>query len=80
MPSDAKISTIKVEFNSSSAKDERPVSLFVNGEKLMVEEIIDQRPGQDVDYFKVLADDGQGYLLTRDKNNSAWALEKVFQV
>jgi hypothetical protein len=73
-----KMPTIIVECRTVSTGDERPVSFIMNDEKLMVEKIIDQWPGEDVDYFKVLADDGKGYLLTRNKNNGEWALEKDF--
>lgn len=69
---------IKVECHPSSVGDERPVSFVMNDEKLMVEEIVDQWPGQDGDYFKILADNGKGYLLTRDRNNGEWAMEKVY--
>ena len=74
------MTAIKVECSTRSTGDEQRVSFVVNDKKLMVEKTVDQWPGQDMEYFKVLADDGKGYLLTRNGNTGQWSLEKVFQL
>jgi hypothetical protein len=71
--------TLKVECYSGYKADERPVSFVLGDKKLMVEKIIDQWRGPDHEYFKVLADDGKGYVLTRDHENGEWGLEKIFE-
>jgi len=68
---------IEVKCYFSYKADGKPVSFILNDGKLMVEKIIDQWRGPDVEYFKVLADDGKGYLLTREHDHAEWELEKV---
>ena len=46
----------------------------------MVEKIIDRWRSPEFEYFKVLADDGKGYLLRDDERNGEWLLEKVFDL
>ncbi len=79
MPSDTKMTTIKVECYSGYKADEKPVSFSLDGKKLMIEKIIDQWRGLEFEYFKVLADDGRAYLLRHDERNGKWALEKVYE-
>ncbi len=68
---------IQVEFYSGYKADERPVSFILNGSKLMVDEIIDRWHSPDCEYFKVLADDGNRYLL-KSNFNGEWVLDKAF--
>ena len=69
--------TLKVECYSGYKADEKPVSFLLDDRKLMVEKIIDQWRGPELEYFKVLADDGKGYLLARNHEHGEWALEKI---
>ena len=80
MPPNTKIPFIKVECYSGYKSDERPISFTPDGKKLMVDKIIEQWRDPDFDYFKVLADDGKGYLLKNDYIKGYWALEKVFEL
>jgi hypothetical protein len=56
--------TIKIQCYSGYKADERPVSFILHDKELMVEKVIDQWRGPEFEYFKVLADDGKGYMLT----------------
>lgn len=73
------VPTIHVECYAGYKADERPVSFILDGKKLVVEKVIDQWRSPEFEYFKVLADDGKGYLLRNDLGNGEWALEKVFE-
>ena len=73
------MAALKVQCYSGYKANKRPVSFVLHDKKLMVEKIIDQWRGPDLEYFKVLADDGKGYLLTRHYELGQWALEKVFE-
>ena len=69
---------IKVECYSGHKADERPVSFLLDGNKIMVEEIIDRWRGPEFEFFKVLADDGKAYLLKYNFRGE-WMLERAFQ-
>ena len=71
-------SIIKVECYSGYTADERPVSFLLDGNKIMVEEIIDRWRGPEFEFFKVLADDGKAYLLKYNPSGE-WTLERAFQ-
>jgi hypothetical protein len=79
MTGDGKEPTIQVQCYSGHKADERPIAFILDGNKLMVEKIIDQWRSPEFEFFKVLADDGKGYLLRNDYRNGGWALEKVFE-
>ena len=64
---------------SGHKAEERPVSFEMEGEKKIVENVIDQWAGEDHQYFKVLADDHKVYLIRYDRNNDFWTLEKVME-
>ncbi len=74
-----KMPAIKVECYAGYKADEKPISFTLDGNKLMVDKIIDQWRGPEFEYFKVLADDGKAYLLRHDEKNGEWALEKVYE-
>lgn len=80
MHSNRKIKIIKVECYSGYRVDERPVSFISDGKKFMVSKIIEQWRSPDADHFKVLADDGKGYLLVHNNINDDWVMEKVFEL
>lgn len=69
--------TIEVQCYSGYKANERPISFILDGNKLMVDEIIDQWNTPEYRYFKIVADDGNRYLL---KCNFAgeWMLDRVF--
>ncbi len=77
---DKKMPIIEIDCYAGYKADEKPVSFVLDGKKLMVEKIIDQWRSPEFAYFKVLADDGKGYLLRNDERNDEWALEKVFEL
>ena len=80
MTSKTKIENISVECYSGYRADERPVAFTTaSGSRLLVDRIMDQRRSPDNEYFKVLADDGKGYLLVHDTGIDRWILEKVFE-
>ena len=68
---------IRVECYSGHRANERPTSLWIDNEKRIVENIIDQWAGEDHDYFKLVADDHKIYLIRYDRRGDFWALEKV---
>ena len=63
MESNEKNHTLQVECYSGYKADERPISFTLNGTKIMVDEIMNQWRGPDFEFFKLLADDGNRYLL-----------------
>ncbi|MFC1886989.1 hypothetical protein ACFLZM_08025 [Thermodesulfobacteriota bacterium] len=71
--------TITINWYSGYKADERPVSLILDGYKLMVEEIIDRWLNQESEFFKVLADDGKVYLLKCGRDQ-VYTLERVYQL
>jgi hypothetical protein len=75
MESNEENQIIQVECYSGYKADERPISFILDGVKVMVDELIDQWHGPDCEYFKVLADDGNRYLL-RCNFSGEWMLEK----
>ena len=79
MTSDEKSNYIKVECYSGYKADERPVSFITGSRKLMVDRIIEQWRTPNADCFKVLADDGKGYLLVHGNIKDDWVLEKVYE-
>jgi hypothetical protein len=70
---------IKVQCYSGYKADEKPVSFILDSHKRMVDKVIDQWRTPEFEYFKVMADDGKGYLLRNDEINGEWVLEKIFE-
>ena len=66
---------IKVECYSGFKADERPLSFIIDDKRLKVEKIICQWRTPESDCFKILADDGQIYLLKHNFTNDEWAIE-----
>ncbi len=54
--------------------DERPVRFTLGATTRQVEVIEDRWYGEDHDYFKVVADDGNLYLLRHDREADEWEL------
>jgi len=66
---------LQVECYSGHKADERPVRFQMGEHAYLVEEILDQWHGPDATYVKVLADDGNFYILRRHAASGEWSLE-----
>ena len=58
---------LRVECYSGNKADERPVRFYLGEQLRMVEEILDQWYGPNDIFFKVRADDGNLYILARER-------------
>ena len=67
---------LHVECYSGTKADERPVRFQLDGHPYMVKELLDQWYGPDDIFFKVLADDGNLYILKKETSTpqGAWSL------
>jgi hypothetical protein len=67
---------VDVDCYSGYKADERPVRFRLDGHEYQVEELLDQWYGQNDVFFKVLADDGNVYILSNDSSSPAgrWAI------
>jgi hypothetical protein len=67
---------VEVECYSGHKADERPVRFRLDGHDYLVEELLDQWYGQNAAFFKVRADDGNLYILSRESSSPAsrWRL------
>jgi hypothetical protein len=69
---------VKVECYSGYRVNERPVTFTINEcdytRSFKVREVIDRWFGETADYFKVIADDENIYLLKYDGRQDAWDL------
>jgi uncharacterized protein (UPF0128 family) len=57
---------VDVDCYSGYKADERPVRFRLDGHEYLVEELLDQWYGQSEVFFKVRADDGNLYILSRE--------------
>jgi hypothetical protein len=57
---------VEVGCYSGYKADERPVRFRLDGHEYRVEELLDQWYGRNDVFFKVRADDGNLYILSRD--------------
>jgi hypothetical protein len=73
-----KMTVITAECYSGHKADERSVSFTLDGHKRIVEQILDRWRGPKFEFFKVLADDGKGYILKCNRKGE-WAMERTFQ-
>lgn len=63
---------VKVTCYAGYQADERPTS-FTRGDRIFeVKAVLDRWYDQDYNCFKVLADDGDQYLLKHDMNEDRW--------
>jgi hypothetical protein len=67
---------LHVECYSGRKAEERPVRFQLDGHSYMVKELLDQWYGPDDVFFKVLADDGNLYILKKETSTSegSWSL------
>jgi hypothetical protein len=61
---------VEVECYSGHKADERPVRFRLDGNDYLVEELLDQWYGLSDTFFKVRADDGILYILSRGSSSS----------
>ncbi len=69
--------TVRVETYAGYKGDEKPVLFELDGKRFEVTRIVDQWYGPDHAYFRVLADDGNTYVLRHQLHEPAgeeWAL------
>jgi hypothetical protein len=72
MQKDSKYIKIEVAAYSGYKANERPLYFVVDQQKFQVTKVLDRWYGQDHDYFKVLADDGQVYTLKWHRYLDVW--------
>jgi hypothetical protein len=65
---------IRVECYSGYKANERPVRFYLGEKQLEVKELLDRWYGEDHDYFKLLADDGNTYLFKYHRFRDHWEL------
>lgn len=69
---------LRVECHSGTKADERPVRFYLGERRLEVQEVLDQWYGPDDVYFKLLAEDGNLYILRKSGSSGFggdWTLE-----
>ena len=66
---------LRVECHSGYKANERPIRFYLNDHLLIVEEIMDRWFGEDYEYFRILADDGNTYILKYNRVDDLWGLE-----
>lgn len=68
---------LRVVCYSGRKEDERPVRFELGGHEYLVEEVVDQWYGPDDAFFKVLASDGNLYVLSRRSSTpeGEWSLQ-----
>ncbi len=54
--------------------NERPIRFYIGDKPLEVKELLDCWYGEHDDYFKVLADDGNTYVLKYRRDEDGWEL------
>lgn len=68
------MSGIRVECYSGYRADERPSRFALREKTLEVLRIEDRWYDPAATYFRVIADDGQTYVLRHDQDSDAWSL------
>jgi hypothetical protein len=66
---------IDVESYCGFKDDQRPLRFRLGGDWLDVTEVVDQWCGPDTLWFRVLASDGNVYLVKRREKEGVWTLE-----
>jgi hypothetical protein len=59
---------VEVECYAGRKADERPVRFRLDGHEYRVEEMVDQWYDPEMEFFKVRADDGNLYILSRESS------------
>jgi hypothetical protein len=71
---------LKVQTYSGYKADERPMSFTLLDRTFQVREVVDQWYGADHDYFKLIADDENLYILRHDKEADEWEMVMMEEV
>jgi hypothetical protein len=66
---------IRVECYSGHKADERPIKFWLGEDVLFVDTVEDQWYGPTDVYFRVIADDGNSYVLGHSEQDDQWTLE-----
>jgi hypothetical protein len=66
---------IKVTAYSGYKGNERPLSFTVDDQRYEVRSIVSGWAEPDRDFFRVIADDGRVYTLSRDRESDQWIME-----
>ncbi len=66
---------ISVESYSGFKADERPLRFVLNGHEYQVREVEDRWYSPEAIYFRVVASDGNRYVLRHDEVADLWSLE-----
>ena len=65
---------IRVECYSGYKANERPIRFYIGDRVLEVKELLDRWFGEEADFFKLVADDGNNYILKYDRHKDSWEL------
>jgi hypothetical protein len=65
---------IRVESYSGYKANERPIRFYIGDKVLEVKELVDRWFGEEADFFKLVADDGNNYILKYDRDEDSWEL------
>jgi len=73
---------LEVDCYAGRKADERPVRFRIDGHEYLVEQVVDQWYGPSDVFFKVLASDGNLYVLRRETSTpeGVWYLESFQQL
>jgi hypothetical protein len=71
---------VRVECQSSYKADERPLRILFIGRTLAVSEVEDRWYSPGATYFRVLAEDGDRYVLRHDDAQDVWSLTAYRQL
>jgi hypothetical protein len=66
---------VRVECYAGHRADQRPTRFSILGRFFEVLEVEDQWYSPEAIYFRVLADDGNRYVLRHDETQDVWTLE-----
>ena len=69
------MSEIEVQCYAGSRSDERPLRFCIRGRNFDVKELDGQACSADAMYFRVVADDGNYYVLRHDEGQDSWTLD-----
>ena len=69
------MNVIKVETYSGYKADQRPLRFVLGSNVYVVEQVEDQWYSPSARYFRVLANDGNFYILRHDESEDLWTLD-----
>ncbi len=66
---------VQVECYAGHRADQRPLRFVIRGHSYEVADVEDQWYSPEAIYFRVVADDGNRYVLRHDERSDVWTLE-----